>query len=481
MHHKAFGDWPPAGYVYLVSLTEAVLGLKEISVRLPAAIIGSTSILLIYLFSLNLFRNRKDKKIISLMSAFFLAILPWHIILSRSSSEDIVANFLVLLGLLFLVKEKRNYWLAFLSFILSFYFYFSSRIIVVLVLMGFLMFRRENQTKKRLLFSFLIIIIICLSFITFIGKNTRFNSVSIFGSLENKLVVEEQIREDGSLKISPMIARLFHNKPIRISKAFLNEYSKYFNLNFLILEGGLPERYLVPDSGLILSVGFIFMILGIIFALRNFKYFYNRILLWLLIIVPVAGAMTWENSPNIRRVSFWIFVIVLLQSIGFVFLMSILKRKKWLLLLIMPLIFELFLFFHQATVHVKVHMPWYRNIGYQEMINYLNQVEDNYSNIYVSEFDGDPYIFFLFYNKIDPSKYQELSKNKPARLAGENDKKRWELEKYIFLRDHCPMVKEKSALIIGQGDCKLEPGFTVLKKFYRTDNSLVFLLYYYDK
>ena len=45
---KSFGDYKPGLYVYLTVPSIAIFGLTEFSTRLPAAIFGSLTVLLIY-------------------------------------------------------------------------------------------------------------------------------------------------------------------------------------------------------------------------------------------------------------------------------------------------------------------------------------------------------------------------------------------------------------------------------------------------
>jgi hypothetical protein len=509
LQFKAFGDWPPAGSLYLIAVSETLFGLTELAVRLPSAVFGSLFVVLVYFFAIDFFKKRQDKKKLGIFAAFFTAITPWHLVLSRGSSEDVVANFFVLLASLFLIRKRGNgkrshlidkksffktFWLknsqlflAFMFFVIASYFYFSARLLAILIISGYFLFLAKGEIfkkgkflagkEKKRSFILLILFLFFIALTTYFSKNTRFKTVSIFASLENRLIVEEQIREDGQAGTAVFIARTFHNKLLQLSRSFLTEYGKYMSLDFLILKGGLPERYIIPKTGLIYFSLFVLALLGLGKVLKEIKKKENQFLLWLFITIPFIGALTWENSPNIRRVSFWLVPLVLLMSLGGLVLKKNFKRL-WFLIFI-SLLFEILLFTHQATVHAKFHKPWYRNIGYAEMISFLNKIDEDYNSIYISEFDGDPYIFFLFYNKVKPEVYQQQSFKKPARLAGQNEIKLWEFNNWYFVRQDCPYPREKGTLVIAKGECALQNGFKSVKKFYRPDNSPVFHLYTY--
>ncbi|MBI4029179.1 MAG: glycosyltransferase family 39 protein, partial [Candidatus Blackburnbacteria bacterium] len=88
-----FGDFRAAGYGYLDIPFVALFGLNAFAVRLPAALFGSLTIIIFYFFLLELFENKS----IALIGSFLLAILPWHINISRASSEGVISSFFVLL------------------------------------------------------------------------------------------------------------------------------------------------------------------------------------------------------------------------------------------------------------------------------------------------------------------------------------------------------------------------------------------------
>src|SRR3990167_4239447 len=99
-----FGDNSPAGYHYLTIIPVAIFGLTEFAVRFPGALFGAFSVLAIYLLAYSIFQNRK----IGLLSALLLAISPWHINLSRASSESLVALFFIILGFSLIIWSLRT-------------------------------------------------------------------------------------------------------------------------------------------------------------------------------------------------------------------------------------------------------------------------------------------------------------------------------------------------------------------------------------
>src|ERR1035437_2985731 len=84
---ESFGDFKPQMYAYLDVIPVKLLSLNEFSTRFPSALFGVLTVLLTYFLVQRIFWNSKDKKKYALMSAFILAISPWHIMLSRAAFE----------------------------------------------------------------------------------------------------------------------------------------------------------------------------------------------------------------------------------------------------------------------------------------------------------------------------------------------------------------------------------------------------------
>jgi len=126
-----FGDNRPSGYHYLTIIPVKLFGLSEFSTRLPAAVFGAISIFAMYSLSSVIFRSKK----ISLLSSLFIAIAPWHVVLSRASGEAVVALFFILAGFAFILhslqkKSEKFLIIGTISVISSFFFYHTPRVFV---------------------------------------------------------------------------------------------------------------------------------------------------------------------------------------------------------------------------------------------------------------------------------------------------------------------------------------------------------------
>ena len=102
---RSFDDYKPALYAYFSIPAVALFGLNTFAVRLPSAVFGVLAVIATYFLVKELFKtnpiseilnpkqiqNTKYKilntEMIALLSAFLLAISPWHIQFSRVAFE----------------------------------------------------------------------------------------------------------------------------------------------------------------------------------------------------------------------------------------------------------------------------------------------------------------------------------------------------------------------------------------------------------
>ena len=185
---EAFGEWKLPVYIYSVYLTQVVIGPTDLSVRLPAVIYGSLSVLFIGLLVSEMFIKDKRKEWLGIFSVLLLAISPWHFQFTHSGFEASAAVFFLVLGLWLFFKAKNLHsgkWLilSIISLVFTLYSYNSSRIVVPVI--GFILFIfyfREFNWKAWVA-GILFGLIICIPFLKFAlspSGMVRAQMVSIF-------------------------------------------------------------------------------------------------------------------------------------------------------------------------------------------------------------------------------------------------------------------------------------------------------------
>ena len=128
MEFTAFGQEQNVLYGYLLVPFIEIGGLKADIIRLPMLIFAILTLPLLYFVARRVF----DKQL-GLLSMFFLAISPWHIMLARIALDQNLLPLVFTLGFAFILMAiKDNKWIipSFILFALCFYIYGPSYFIV---------------------------------------------------------------------------------------------------------------------------------------------------------------------------------------------------------------------------------------------------------------------------------------------------------------------------------------------------------------
>lgn len=506
--HLASFLYSPAGYPYFSIPFIALFDLNAFSVRFAAALFGSLSIPLLYFLVKNLFvlsevtqtKLKLDTATVALTAAFLLAISPWHVNLSRTAAESTTVAFFTLLGiLLFLlwIQKTKFYFLllSVISFFITIFIYQAPRAFLPFFIpLLFLLFTFERKREKSTYFLPLLLfastILLPLFFIlSSPSLSLRIRTVSVFNSLQTQLVLDEQIREDGVAHMEPLVSRVFHNKLVGYTQAFLRNYFSHFSYTFLFTDEGFPDRYRVPLSGLLYLFELPFLMLGIWITFRLHKNLGLFLSGWILL-VPIGSALTSDDVPNLQRTLTLLPALYILTAIGIYYVFSFARKNRQ----TMPIalaglaviaVYGISYYLHQYYVHYDRYRPWYRNGGYKELVNEVSAFMPGYKKVIVTNRESAPTIFFLFYNKYDPSLFQrEVNDGTMKNLDRIN------FGPYEFTEEECPLheskekrdEKQKGTLYVNSGLCKIIPeDATLLKSIYRTDSSKVFEILTVDR
>ena len=490
LYYNSFGDYRPTGIFYLTIPSIAVFGKNEFAVRFPSALLGALTIFPLYLFCTELLKKGKvknNKKYLPLTAAFLLAISPWHISVSRATSEVAISMFFALFGIYFFVKSLnqkslKNAVISVVFILISYLFYHSIRLLAPMFIFTTSVYCfaeiKKSQILKKIALSTLGIISI-FTFILALNKEARgrFSQVSIFNDLDVQDELTRMPFEAGPNRV--FVARLFHNKVIVYSKRFINEYAKYFSADFFLNpETAKPERYTTVGIGILTYIELALFVLGLV-AIAQKKT--NLLPLLLLLIAPIPAALTTEDSPNLHRAFYMLPFISIIASYGFVFISEIKKYSKQIKYLsFIFLILNLVYYLHMYVVHNKVHKPLYRNIGAKELAIKINEIQKDYDKIILTNIPDDPYPWIAFFTGRNPKTF-----NQDAITRKEGT---WTTENFVFTGIRCPSRDAfnkpdvKRLLVVDAEGCATEsnlkgkPGIT-LTKITRPDETEVYNLW----
>ena len=403
---KSFNDYKLPGYIYIDSIFIKLLGLSEFSTRLPSALFGILAVLLIYALTKKLFQDSSLKNI-ALLAMFFTAINPWHLQLSRVAFEANVALSVVLGGMVMLLWGRQSKIWALLSIPVlasSIYFYYSPRIFVpAILIIFFLIFRKEILPNlKSYLIGFGISIMILIPMITaiFSSQGTkRIREVSIFA---NRALIIDYV--DARATSSNFLSGIFLNRRVPISFEALHNYLSHFSFGFLFFGDDPNPRHRSAYQGnfYIFEIPLLLFGVWLIFKFNDAKIRYF-LLIWLLL-APIPAALSGE-APHGLRSSIMIPPLVILISLASANLIERWDKFKIALGTIVLVMFIInYLYSYYLLYPQRDNLSW--AYGYRQLFKNLTPREKNYDRIIVTGYQWKPYIFYLFYNRTDPTFYQ---------------------------------------------------------------------------
>src|SRR3990167_5454466 len=334
--NRSFDDYKPPAYMYLTIPSVWIFGLSESAARLPSAVFGVLTCVVVFF----LVKKLTGSDAVSYISFFLLSITPLHIQFSRVGFEANVGLFFVVSGFTFLLYAIRKFplrltsYIYFLTsavfFVSSFYSYHAYRIVVPLVVFSFYIIFREKiqQFPKKLLITYVIVILGLISplFLT-LPKEAflkRFEATS--QNIRQKDIDKSIELIDQDLERNLLLGKYLHNRRVEIAKTYTSNYLAHFNLNFLFLEGDGELRHHVQNMGMLFLFQLPFLAFGLLRLFQKFDRGKLFIISWLLI-APL-GAIAGSEAPHAIRSFSMVIPLTIITSFGFVELYKIVSYKK---------------------------------------------------------------------------------------------------------------------------------------------------------
>jgi len=490
VHFKSFGDYKPGLYFYLVLPLVKFLGLNVWAVRLPSAILGILSVLLIYLLVKELFPKVNQFSILNSqfstgeIAALMLAISPWHLHFSRGGWETNAATFFILAGVYLFFKaldHPKFFPFSILLFTFSLYTYHSARIIIPLLGLGLVVWYRKKlfrELKWPIIAGLVGLILLIPLVISFFGPAgaSRFAGVGLLADTGPLWRINELRGQHPNLMGLPV--RFLHNRFLAYGIAFVENWLDHFHGEFLFLSGDVIERNRVPETGQMYLFDIPLVVLGIYFLLKNRPKNWSVIFLWLAV-APVAAAMTFQ-TPHALRALTMVIPLTIISAYGFYQFLAWAKQKitnnvlltTFYFLLVLIISWNTAYFLHQYYVHYPQTYPFAWQYGFDQLVDYIKDVEDKYDRIYITDRYDQPYILFLFYLQYPPEKFQQEVKLTPRDKFGFSTVR--DFDKFHFAKIEWEKLRdERNVLLVGT-DEEIPPEANVIKTIYFKNNQPAF-------
>lgn len=411
---RAYGDYKLPVYIYLTALTEFILGLNVLSVRIISALSGLVVLIFSYLLANKLF-NKK----VATLTAVLVAVEPWSLFLSRAAFEANLALAFIVSGVYFLLtglEKPKRLILSAVLLGLSLWSYNSARIFVPLFLLFALLlyrksflkiYKKKKTTVITSVFVFLIFFVpMVLQLVNPVGQ-ARYGWVAIIdeGAISQ---INESRANSG---FSPGINRIIYNKGTYFVRDFGNNWLSHYSPKFLFLNGGDQFQFSVPGHGILYPINALFFLVGILYMVKKRSRESLFILGWL-ILGPIASSLTRE-APHVLRSITTLPAPMIITAIGVLKVWSWLKNRKeifaWLFLFMYSLILivQFGLYIRLMTTSYVKNYSWSWQYGYEQVIGSVKANYEDYDKIIFSKKYGEPHEFILFFWPWNPEEYRD--------------------------------------------------------------------------
>lgn len=434
IHLIAWGSGQNALYAYLSMPFIWLFGLTPGSVRAVSLIMGLIGMAVFYLIAKRIFTTRSA----SIAAMFLIAINPWHIMMSRWALESNLLPTLILLAVYFLIRsfESPRWTYGFTIMLgLSLYAYGTAYFFVpVFALCSvFLLLYKRAVPLKAIIWNVLLFVLLAIPILLFIVINRMQQLDSVVTPLFSipKLTMP-RVEE---------VSSVFSGQLLQTALGNLRALIK------LLVSGsdGLPWNSISP-YGYAYPLGLPLAIIGLTAMMPSLQkrdpkgLGQSVVLLWLLASVLMACI----TSVNINRINVIFFPLMLLMTSGLMWLGKKWKPSVSLSAAVMAVFGLLFVTVYFRDFPNEIGPVFHESIG--EAVQYASQESDG--QIYVTDRVNMPYIYVLFYQKINPHTFLDTVQYANPGAAFQQV---ISFERYVFGQP-VPSAREAASYILWNGD-----------------------------
>lgn len=479
---ESFGDWKPPMSGWLAIPMIAFFGLNELAVRLPSAILGTATVVVIYFLTKNFLRSDSGvlqgqtisdfSESAALLAALLLAINPWHIFMSRISMLVGIEVFFVSLGVLALLMGRRkreergrkiNWWwmCASASFVGAIYSYYGSRVTVPLlcVTFGTVFFKElKSRWKELMMPMFIGALLLFPLFVSFAKEPSvlfgRAKTTSVFYNDNIRLMLWDAHTRAGLKSVPPLLSRFFDNKLYYYTRNVLARWLQHFSPSFLFFSGSSYPPFRIPRLGYLHLIDFPFFMFGAWLLRKKLYDTQNRqsgtlFLLLYVLISPFVASLTFM-TPAANRSFNMVIPWTMVTAFGITRTIRILPSIFSMIistLYVLSFAYFSYSYFYFIPYEQPLH---YWHYGRRELVSKLLPLLAQYPLVYMSDRGGPPYIFLAFYGAVHPDLFLEtiVRDEQPDELGWRHTHK---ILNITVIRDfYWPEVlKDQHALYVG--------------------------------
>lgn len=434
--YPSYGDYKLAPYIWLATASSKIFGLSEWSLRFPSFLAGVTSLILIW-YVATLLRPQTaedhDKNVMGpfttwpVWSVWIWAISPWGVVFSRTGFEGHVAQSIVLLAILFVLKGLQSAtwgrqlcWamLATVTGMVATLTYFSVRFVLPEIWLFLLLY--VAWQKRRAGFSWLPIVSSVVGLLLFVilqvwwlpsiplyqeTNRFRLSTASVLQPLPQPEV--QSLRAN----LPPVVGKALFNRFTLVGYGLAQNYADHLTISFLFLQGDPNLRHGTGQTGLFLWPLAVVFVIGL-YAITTFSPSLTLLLIfwWLSALLPAAVP---ESTPHALRSLQALAPLSLILGFGMAYCGYLVQKSSKLILLglfVLFLVFTtgLFIVFGYDYFNIypsRAARAW--QYGFSDVAKQVSELSREYP-AYIWLSDDKFFLWLLAYGRWTPTEIQNM-------------------------------------------------------------------------
>jgi len=393
-HAIGYGSGQNIPYAYLMMPFILVGGLNPVTVRLPMLILGILTLPLVF------YVGRKTAgDSFGLLAMLFIAVSPWHIILSRWGLDSAVLPFIFLAGFASLLKSNSvNYWfvLAGLFFGLSLYAYGSAYFVVPIVAGGggLLLLASRRLRLAALLVGWGVLVIVGAPMLLYVLINTfKLDTLHIGLLTIPRLPVESRFEMMAAIFQPDVLHTMLNNARSTLSMLWRQTDRQPW---FVLEPYGYFYTYTLPLAAL-----------GCIGLLPLAKKGHSIEKLLLLVWLVAAAGIGALEEVNINRINILFIPLIMSMAVPLLWLEGRLRYMRWVLIALLLASFTAFTVDYHGSQN-RQRLGVYYFAGLLPAIDSARQVTD--VPVCITGKVNMPYIDVLFEEPTPPAEFLKTVK-----------------------------------------------------------------------
>lgn len=421
---RGYDDYRRSTYLLLVAPFVSVLGLNVVAVRLPAVILSILTVWALFGIARLLVRKPEGfSNLFAYLSAFFLAISPWHVYISRIGHESNACLSFLVFAIFFFLKgpESKKYLLpSVVFFTLSMISYYSGQVLVPLLVTALLIIYRKklftiifSDKKSKLISLGVIILAVPIVWSVFSPEALiRFRGTSTFDpSAHEKLFSERVLKRNEAVKNKDIVGSVIYNQRLFPLVVLTQGYLDHFNPQWLFFNDA-RGIFKAPHVGLLYPWQLPIIFLGIILIILSKRVNYSsRLLLLIWFLLGPLPASIATQTPHAMRAYNGLPTWELFTGFAVAYIAFRFARYKMPLVIIALLIsiFSFQSFYKNYYYTFPKEQSKSFQFAYGKALGYVIANQDKYQRVVISNKDNmfQSYMIFLYYSRYDPFLYQK--------------------------------------------------------------------------